>query len=91
MRALEIINQNNLLTIPFPTLGNGVFSFSTDLSSTIMLQTMRDFVTKNSNSLLKIIRVVVNNIRQVKNFTKIKQFMRLFVQTTSSPEITFPV
>ena len=47
MRALEIANQNNLLkTAP---LGNGVFGFSTELCATIMLQTMRHFINKNSN------------------------------------------
>ena len=71
MRALELAKQNNLLTIAFPPLGNGVFGFSTDLCGTIMLQTMRDFIRKNSNSSLKIIHVVVNNIRQVKAFTRI--------------------
>ena len=69
MRALELAKQNNLLTIAFPPLGNGVFGFSTDLCGTIMLQTMRDFIRKNSNSSLKIIHVVVKNIRQVKSFT----------------------
>ena len=54
MRVLEITNQNNLLTIAFPQLGNGIFDFSTDLCAIIMLQTMRDFITKNSNSLLKL-------------------------------------
>ena len=71
MRALELAKQKNLLTTAFPTLGNEVFSFSTDLCGTIMLQTMRDFIRKNSNSSLKIIHVVVNNIRQVKAFTRI--------------------
>ena len=71
MQALEIANQDNLLTVAFSPLGNGVFGFSTDLCATIMLQKMKDFITKNSNSLLKIIRVVVNNIRQVKTFTRI--------------------
>ena len=49
MRALEIANQNNLLTIAFPPLGNGVFDFSSDLCA-VMLQTMRDFINKNYNS-----------------------------------------
>ena len=71
MRALKIANQNNLLAIAFPPLGNGVFGFSVDLCATIMLQTMNDFINKYSNSSLKIIRVVVNNIRQVKAFTRI--------------------
>ena len=71
MRVLQIANQNNLLTIAFPSFRNGVFGFSIDLCATIMLQTMRDFINKNSNSLLKTIRVVVNNIRQVKAFTRI--------------------
>ena len=71
MRALKIANQNNLLAIAFPPLGNGVFGFSIDLCATIMLQTMNDFINKYSNSSLKIIRVVVNNIRQVKAFTRI--------------------
>ena len=71
MQALEIANQNNLLTIAFPPLGNGVFGFSIDLCATIMLQTMGDFVNKNSSSSLKIIRVVVKNIQQVKAFTRI--------------------
>ena len=71
MRALKIANQNNLLTIAFPPLGNGVFGFSIDLCATIMLQTMKDFINKYSNSSLKIIRAVVNNIRQVKPFTRI--------------------
>ena len=31
MQALKIANQNNLLTIAFPPLGNGVFDFSIDL------------------------------------------------------------
>ena len=69
IKALEITNQNNLLTIAFPPFGNGVFGFSTDLCATIMLQTMRDFITKNSNLSLKIIRVVINNIRKVKTLT----------------------
>ena len=71
MRALKIANQNNLLAIAFPPLGNEVFGFSIDLCATIMLQTMNDFINKYSNSSLKIIRVVVNNIRQVKAFTRI--------------------
>ena len=54
MRALEITNQNNLLTIAFPQLGNGIFDFSTDLCAIIMLQRTRGFITKNSNSLLKL-------------------------------------
>ena len=71
MWDLDKANQSNLLTIAFPPLGNGVFGFSTDLCATIMLQTMRDFINKNSNSSLEIIRIVVNNIRQVKTFTRI--------------------
>ena len=71
MRALEIANHNNLLTITVPSIGNVVFGFSTDLCAIIMLQTMRDFINKNSNSSLKIIRAVVNNIRQVKTFIRI--------------------
>ena len=71
MQALKIANQNNLLTIAFPPLGNGVFGFSTDLCGTIMPQMMRDFIRKNSNSSQKIIHVVVNNIRQVQAFTRI--------------------
>ena len=71
MQALEIANQNNLLTIAFPPLGNGVFGFSIDLRATIMLQTMRNFINKNSNSSLKIMRVVVKNIQQVKSFIRI--------------------
>ena len=71
MGALEIANQNNHLTIAFPPLGNGVFSFSIDLCATIILQTMRDFINKNSNSSLEVIRVVVNNARQVKAFARI--------------------
>ena len=47
IKALKITNQNNLLTIAFPPLGNGVFGFSTDLCATIMLRTMKDFITKN--------------------------------------------
>ena len=35
------------------------------------LQTTKNFITKNSNSSLKIVRVVVNNTRQVKTFTRI--------------------
>ena len=71
MGALEITKQNNRLTIAFPPLGNRVSGFSSDFWATIMLQTMRDVINKNSNSSLKIIRVVVNNIRQVKTFTRI--------------------
>ena len=71
MRALELAQQNNLLTIAFPPPGNGVFGFSTALCGTIMLQTMRDFITKNSNSSLKITHVVVNNIRQEIDFSRI--------------------
>ena len=71
MWALEIANQNHLLTIAFTPLGIGVFAFSTDLCATIMLQIMRSFIDKNCNSSLKIIHVVVNNIRQVKAFTRI--------------------
>ena len=71
MRALELAKQNNILTIAFPPFGNGVFGFSTDLCGTIMLQTMGDFIRKNSNSSLKIIHVVVNNIGQVNAFTRI--------------------
>ena len=67
---LELAKQNNLLAIAFPPLGNGAFGFSTDLCGTIMQQTMRDFIWKNSNSSLKIIHVV-NNIGQVKAFTRI--------------------
>ena len=70
MWALKIANQNNLLKIAFPPLGNGVRGFSIDLYATIMLQTMKNFINKNSNSSLKIIHVVVNNIRQVKAFTR---------------------
>ena len=66
MRALEKAIQNNLLKIAFPPLANGVFGLSTDMCATIMLQTMRDFITKNSHLLLKIIYVVVNNIQQTK-------------------------
>ena len=69
MQALELTKQSNLLAIAFPPLGNGVFGFSADLCGTIILQTMGDFIRKNSNSSLKIIHVVVNNIRQVKSFT----------------------
>ena len=36
-----------------------------------MVQTMRDFITKNSNLSLKIVCVAVNNIQQVKMFTKL--------------------
>ena len=54
MRALEPANQNNVLAIAFPLPGNGVFGFSTDLCATIMLQTMRNFINKNSNSSLKL-------------------------------------
>ena len=43
MRALEIANQNNLLTIAFPPLRNGVFSFSIDLCATIILQNDEGF------------------------------------------------
>ena len=68
MRALEITNQNNLLTIPFPALANGAFGFSTDMCATTMLRIMRDFITKNSNLSLKSIRITVNNI---KTFTRI--------------------
>ena len=68
MQALELAKQSNLLTIAFLPLGNGVFGFSTDLSGTIMLQTMGDFIRKNSNSSLKITHVVVNNIQQVQTF-----------------------
>ena len=50
MQALERANQNDLLIIAFPPLGNGVFGFSTDLCVTILLQMMRDFINKNSNS-----------------------------------------
>ena len=71
MRALELAKQNNLLTIAFPPLGNGVFGFSTDLCGRMMLQAIRDFIRNNSNSSPKIIHVVVNNIRQVKDFTRI--------------------
>ena len=71
MRALELAKQKNLLTTAFPTLGNEVFSFSTDLCGTIMLQTMRDFIRKNSNSLQNIMHAVVNKIRKVKAFTRI--------------------
>ena len=71
MRALELAKQNNLLTIAFTPLGNGVFGFSTDLCGTIMPQMMRDFIRKNSYSSQKIIHVVVNNIRQVQAFTRI--------------------
>ena len=71
MRALEITNENNLLTTAFPPLANGVFGFSTVRCTTIMLRTMRGFITKNSNLCLKIIRVVFNNIGQVKTFTRI--------------------
>ena len=71
MRALELAKQNNRLTIAFPPLGNGVFGFSTDLCGRMMLQAIRDFIRNNSNSSPKIIHVVVNNIRQVKDFTRI--------------------
>ena len=71
IRALEIRSQNNLLTKAFPPLGKRIFGFSTDLYGTIMLKTMRDFINKNFNSSLRVIRVVVNNIRQVKAFTRI--------------------
>ena len=54
MRALEISNQNNLLTIAFSSLGNGVFG----LCAT-MLQTMGDFMNKSSNSSLKKLYVLL--------------------------------
>ena len=62
MRALEITNQSNLLTIAFPPDANGIFGFSIDMCATIMLGTMRDFINKNSKLLQKIICAVVNNI-----------------------------
>ena len=71
MRALKIANQNNLLAIALPPLRNRVFGFFIDLCATIMLPTMKNFINKNSNSSLKIILVVVSNIRQVKAFTRI--------------------
>ena len=71
MRASEITNQNNLLTVAFPALANGVLGFSTDMCATVMLRMMRDFITKNFNLLLKIIRIIVNNNRLVKTFTRI--------------------
>ena len=71
MRALEITNQNNLLAIAFPALAYGVFGLSTDMCATIMLRTMRDFITENSNFSLKLIRVIANNIRQVKTFARV--------------------
>ena len=71
MRALEIRNQNSLLAIAFPALTNGLFGLSTNMCATIMLQRMRDSITENSSSSLKIIRVIVSNIRQVKTFTRI--------------------
>ena len=49
IRALEPANQKL-----FPLPGNGVFGFSTDLCATIILQTMRNFINKNSNSSLKL-------------------------------------
>ena len=71
-------NQENLingtmqaLKITFPPLPNGVFGFYTDMCATKMLQTVIHFINKNSYLLLKIIRVVVNNIRQVKTFARI--------------------
>ena len=70
-RALEITNQNNLLTKAFPLLANDIFCFSTDILATIMLQTIKDFINKHSNLSQKIIRVVVSKIRQVKTFTGI--------------------
>ena len=54
MRALEI---NNL-----STLVNRVFGFITDMRATIMLQTMRDFIIKNSYFSLNIICAVAINI-----------------------------
>ena len=38
----------------FPPPVNGVFGFSTDMCTTIMLRMMRDFISKNSNLLIKI-------------------------------------
>ena len=70
MQASEITNQNNLLAVDFRPPGNRVFDFSTNLCATIMLQKMMDFLDKNFNSSLKIIRNVVNNIRQVKMITR---------------------
>lgn len=70
-QALVITKQNNLLSIAFLPLVNGAFGFSTDMRATIMVQTMRDFITKNSNLSLKIVCVAVNNIQQVKMFTKL--------------------
>ena len=71
MQALEITNLNKYLTVAFPPIVNGVFCFSADMCATIMLRTMRDFITKNSNLSLKIILVVVSNVWQVKTFTRI--------------------
>ena len=50
-----IIRNNepkNLLLITFPRLGNKVFGFFIYLCATIMLQTMRDFISKHSLFLL---------------------------------------
>ena len=92
MQALEITKQRNILTIAFPPLASGIFGFSTDTCAIIMLRSMRYFISKNSNLSLKIIRVVVNDIRQVKTFTRIEMKNNTcFFQKTNNTEETLCV
>ena len=48
IKALKITNQNNLLTIAFPPLGNGVFGFSTDLCATNQVRTLTRVMIANN-------------------------------------------
>ena len=89
MRALEKAIQNNLLKIAFPPLANGVFGLSTDMCATIMLQTMRDFITKNSHLLLKIIHVVINNIQQTKKCSLVLWWQMICYITCAKEFIIF--
>ena len=62
--------QSNLLTMAFLPLANGVFGFSTDVCGNNAANNER-IITKNSNLWLEIIGLDVNNIQQVKTFTRI--------------------
>lgn len=56
--SLELAIQNNIRTIAFPCISTGVFRFPKDLACKIAIETVDNFISKNSNKIDKVVFIL---------------------------------
>jgi O-acetyl-ADP-ribose deacetylase (regulator of RNase III) len=69
--SLKLAEIHNLASIAFPAISTGIFGFPKDRAAQVIINAIRDFIEGNSDSCLKLIRLVLYDQDTLQTFLKV--------------------